>query len=928
MRKTVLWALCLASSSLAMAQGETHSGFSEPRDGGNLDLVRSTFDGSVAYLVPRWHENEALGSGSTSRRWRNMLFALHGVRGKIVTFHLPARPPESGAMVHNMDSATANLLEPVWSYQDQQRTWNAFTVVDCMKPDAADTVGAAFPTDSIVDNSGSVTVKSSSPRRDDYGWVFRNTTPFTEDVVYISVNEHYPVQEYYGWLETKVFPHRWVKPTASEAVPGSFLIGYQSGATAAGGAFEREIPDTALYAFQIQDPAARPTKVMLLVSGQHPYEGQTKAALQGAVEWILDPQDPAAAAYRAEYITLVYPFVNPTGELAGLWRGTAADPRRDTNRNWNTPLTDPLADRGIDTVIIHKQAMQRDVTALGLGQPYAVVDLHQNFGDQLPALHYVLHNTNPLASAWVQRLQERVEIAGIISNPATNQTLRSYWLAAGASMSLCIERSTYSTLAAENEFGRELMRAFAPVVPEAPLAPAPVRTVELTAETPLPLAAAATIIQDSFGGAGALEARIPDGGTLGGARWTVELGEMTAIGGAAVAGDMSTRATIETGGIDRTVEAEIQLTGENAISGLVFRGVDRENYYFFRLQTSGWVFGRVVQNTATMLASGRKTYPFGVPHRLRAETKGNAAVLMVNEAVVHVDTVPAEPGATRAGLGSGSAYSFNAYNFRVWATPVAGDGTEGGGGASRPAETAEAGFLTGPWRFLDRFSGSGQLAERRSDKAPIGSPTWQVSLGSFELRDGRLFAGPTASRAFLDAGVLDARVTADIVLPEDGSSAGLSFRGADRDNFHYFRLQTGGWIFGRIIANTAYPIATGTRPYPTGVAFKLEAECAGNHVTLRINGQTVHRGVIDADVRAATRFGLSSGTPVPFVALSFGIDAGATMSLGGEGDGEAVQLPEQPRPSRVQRMLGPAGRFVRPVSRTHHFSALVPAPAD
>ena len=77
-----------------------------------------------------------------------------------------------------------------------------------------------------------------------------------------------------------------------------------------------------------------------------------------------------------------------------------------------------------------------------------------------------------------------------------------------------------------------------------------------------------------------------------------------------------------------------------------------------------------------MLASGRRVYPFGVSHRLRAEVKGNAAVLMVNEAVVHVDTVTAEPGATRAGLASGSAYSFTAYNFRVWATPAAGDGTE------------------------------------------------------------------------------------------------------------------------------------------------------------------------------------------------------------------------------------------------------------
>ncbi|HEX2101710.1 MAG TPA: hypothetical protein VHF69_13640, partial [Candidatus Synoicihabitans sp.] len=177
-------------------------------------------------------------------------------------------------------------------------------------------------------------------------------------------------------------------------------------------------------------------------------------------------------------------LVNPTGELAGLWRGTANDVHRDINRNWHTTLVDPNENRGIDTVIIHKQAMTKDVAAIDLGQPYAVIDLHQNFGDQLPALHYVLHNRNPVAAAFVRRLQEQVDIADVLSNPPSKQTLRGYWQHHGAAMSLCIERSTYSTLGAEREFGRQLMRALAPATNAALVATTTTETLAPPAEDP------------------------------------------------------------------------------------------------------------------------------------------------------------------------------------------------------------------------------------------------------------------------------------------------------------------------------------------------------------------------------------------------------------------------------------------------------------
>jgi hypothetical protein len=677
--KLISVSLGLVGFSLFGAEETFHGSFAEPRDGGNLDVTLSTFDGTVAYLVPRWHESEALGHGPGARRWRNMLFAIRGVQGKIVTFHLPAVPTQTGAMVHNMDSATINLVEPVWSYQAEQRTWNAFTVVDCLKPDDADDLGAVFPADSVVDNSGKIVVKASSARREDYGWVFQNTTPFTEDVVYVSINEHYPVQEFYAWLENEVLSHTWVQPTASQTAPGSFMIGYQSGATVTTGAFSRTIEDTPLYAFKIQDPAARPTKVVMLVSGQHPYEGQVKAVLRGALEWILDPNDPAAAAYRAEYITLVYPFVNPTGELAGLWRGTALDPRRDVNRNWQTVHIDPLADRGIDTVIIHKQAMLRDVAALALGQPYAVVDLHQNFGDQLPSLHYVLHNTNPLATAWVQRLQKRVDVADLVSNPMTIQTLRSFWQFAGAGMTLCVERSTYSTLAAERAFGGEMMKAF--------LAEGVAPSVTAVSDI-APLIGMATrrpevehVIHDRFDVSGALHDRAPDDQTISGARWTVQSGAVTVGEGMALSSGGANLAWLEAGSIDAAVQTEVRLDTIDGVAGVVFRAIDRDNYYLFRIDADGWALERLASGQRTPMASGRASYSVGVSHTLRVEAAGNSVVLQANGAAVHTGVIVAEPGATRFGLWLESAYSVSAYDFEVRAGDSGSTGGEGGGAA-------------------------------------------------------------------------------------------------------------------------------------------------------------------------------------------------------------------------------------------------------
>ncbi len=413
--------------------------FAEPPDGGNLDTRNSTFDGSTVVIVPRAHASEAIAGAI---RWRNVLFAIRGMKGRAPTFELPLISPKTHRRILSADPVSLQHIKLVWSYEPNAMKWNAF--------DHYERTGA-----------------------DAKSWKVRavNHAAFEHDVVYVSINEHFPVSDYYEWLETEVFVHRFVRLTPSESVPGSFVIGFQSGAPASA-ACSRTIPDMPLFGFVVRDPAAKPRKLVMLVSGQHPYEGQNKIALQAAVDWILKSTSPEAVAYRATYVTLVYPFVNPTGELAGLWRGTAWDPTKDVNRNWNTTETVPARNRGIDTVIVHKNAMQKDIAALGLGEPYAVFDYHQNFGDHPQELDYVLHSSVPggasgtgagdagaTFASYFGRLAGATGIADEPSDLDTQETLRGYMIARGVGLPITFERSVYRTMASEWAFGIATVQA-------------------------------------------------------------------------------------------------------------------------------------------------------------------------------------------------------------------------------------------------------------------------------------------------------------------------------------------------------------------------------------------------------------------------------------------------------------------------------------
>src|SRR5207247_395401 len=134
-------------------------------------------------------------------------------QGKTPVFRLPMTSPGSGKVVLSGDVVSYQNIKLVWSYDANAIKWTAF--------DTHTRTG-----------SGTSTWKIEA----------KNAAPFEQDVVYVSINEHFPVNDYYDWLETDVFTHPFVSSTPSEASAGTFVIGYQAGA-AASTACSRPIPD-------------------------------------------------------------------------------------------------------------------------------------------------------------------------------------------------------------------------------------------------------------------------------------------------------------------------------------------------------------------------------------------------------------------------------------------------------------------------------------------------------------------------------------------------------------------------------------------------------------------------------------------------------------------------------------------------------------
>ena len=860
----------LANFGALLAQENFVGSFAEPKDGGNIDTALSTFDGSTVTIVPRSHPNEAVG-GAT--RWRNVLFAIRGVQGKTPAFLLPLTSPGSGRMILSGDLVSFQSIKLVWSYQPNAVKWNSFDR-------------------HLRTGTGASTWKVEA----------RNDAVFEEDVVYISINEHFPVADFYEWLEADVFTDPLVTPTASEVTAGTFVIGYQSGAPAST-AFSRPIPDMPLFGFIIKDPTATQTKLVMLVSGQHPYEGQNKVALHAAVDWILHSSSAEAKAYRANYTTIVYPFVNPTGELAGLWRGTAFAPTKDTNRNWHTTETIPSRNRGIDTVIVHKNAMKKDVAALGLGEPYAVFDYHQNFGDRVGKPDYVLRSsasnlsTAPVArrsvasdyAPYFSRISALTSVADIPSDPTGGETLRGYMVTRGTTLPLTFERSVYNTIASEWAFGMATVQALVdpssviaetepatepvestdPVPVEEPVESSPVQPSEPapsegSTEEPAPSQPGAepslddaVVLADDFSGIGTLNLRVPDTTGPVNARWAVEAGSLAVNGAGSVATNATARAFIESTHADVEIESVIHLGSDG--TGIIFRSSDRLNYLRFTLTRSAWLFQKTIAGGTTTVASGKASYPLGGDYAVKISTSGPSIVLSVNGVVVKTVTETFNQAATRHGLlcSNTGARSWRSFFVRTHSPslPLAQEEVP-----AAPADEAASEGGSGSMLLVDGFSGRGNLSMRTPDTVSPSGATWSVEAGSLSLADAGVVTTNNTARAVIESTASDVELESIVNLGADGT--GLIFRSTDRSNYLRFTLTSTAWLFQRTVGGVTTTVASGRAIHPLKMDYSLRVAMSGPSIDLSINGAVV-RTVTENFNLAATRHGMltsNSGT--------------------------------------------------------------------
>ncbi len=179
------------------------------------------------------------------------------------------------------------------------------------------------------------------------------------------------------------------------------------------------------------------------------------------------------------------------------------------------------------------------------------------------------------------------------------------------------------------------------------------------AKEPLPL------VSDTFTGSGSISGRTPDSATYAASKWILGQGAVNISNGVATSTNDYVRATINAGHADATVQAKFTLPAAGGYAGLSLRAVDTKNFYFFRFQTSGWVFARVTNGTATTIASGITPFALNKAYTLQADCRGNTITLFIDGVQVHTSTQSAHASSEIFGITSGTKVRFICDNFTV-----------------------------------------------------------------------------------------------------------------------------------------------------------------------------------------------------------------------------------------------------------------------
>lgn len=276
----------------------------EPIDSGSVDVASSTVDdgASLITIQPRlsWFN-------STAERaiWWWFYFTISGATGRQPTIDLL----DANSTDHFNGTPDNLCRQACWAY-DLNGPWYDFSSV-------------TYPT---------------SPDR----IRLAHNEAFTEDVVHVA---HYPV---YTWARAEAAVATWaLSPYVSNTTSSnSSLVIFQQPSRVSGSrAGNRTCPAANLYGFEITDTSVVASKNrIVVVGGNHPAEPNGSWAIEAFVDLLLS-SDPRADFLRQKCVFYIYPFVNPQGRYAGMYRDAPDSIGSDHNRIWNTTGTSECIDQ-------------------------------------------------------------------------------------------------------------------------------------------------------------------------------------------------------------------------------------------------------------------------------------------------------------------------------------------------------------------------------------------------------------------------------------------------------------------------------------------------------------------------------------------------------------------------------------------------------
>jgi hypothetical protein len=345
-----------------------------------------------------------------------------------------------------------------------------------------------------------------------------------------------------------------------------------------------------------------------------------------------------------------------------------------------------------------------DIAGLGLGEPYAMFDYHQNYGDRPGKPDYVLHSTaSDLATASVARqsaatvyspyyarISALTAIADVDSDLTTQETLRGHMIARGVRLPLTFERSVYHSLGSEWTFGVATVQALVdpsmivvpveptpdPIVTLPPPPTPPSDPIVVTPPVPEPVDPtppvvtqpppdqSVVLLYDEFTGSGGLNGRTPDNISPTGAVWSVHRGNLALDANGHVTTNETSRAVIETLGAD--VEAVVGLNLGSNDTGVILRASDSQNFLRFSLTSTGWFFQKTAGGATTTVSRGTAVLPLKTDYSVKVTLQGPTITLMIDGVLVKTVTESFNQTATRHGIVSSNtgARSWNSFTVR------------------------------------------------------------------------------------------------------------------------------------------------------------------------------------------------------------------------------------------------------------------------